>query len=131
MHKRRVVEVIMDFALIGAAYYTANRLRFDVEAYAANAESFYGSLPIVIGVQLMAFFIVGVYRGVWHVFIWRDAITVLKGVLLGASGIALLVLAMYDYTGDPRMIFVYYAALLAAFVICARGSLGLLEYSLR
>jgi UDP-GlcNAc:undecaprenyl-phosphate GlcNAc-1-phosphate transferase len=131
MHKRRVIEVIMDFALIGAAYYAANRLRFDVEAYAANAESFYGSLPIVIGVQLMAFFIVGVYRGVWHVFIWRDAITVVKGVLLGASGIALLVLAMYDYTGDPRLIFVYYAALLAAFVICARGSLGLLEYSLR
>ncbi len=131
MHKRRVVEVIVDFALIGAAYYAANRLRFDVEAYAANAESFYGSLPIVISVQLMAFFIVGVYRGVWHVFVWRDAITVIKGVLLGASAIALLVLAIYDYTGDPRLIFVYYAALLAAFVICARGSLGLLEYSLR
>lgn len=131
MHKRRVVEVIVDFVLIGAAYYVANRLRFDVEAYATNAENFYDSLPIVIGVQLMAFFIVGVYRGVWHVFVWRDAITIVKGVMLGAAAIALLVLSIYSYSGDPRMIFLYYPALLAAFVIVARGSLGLLEYSFR
>ena len=35
MHKRRVVEVMMDFVLIGSAYYLANRWRYDVETYAA------------------------------------------------------------------------------------------------
>lgn len=123
MHKRRVVEVLADFCLIGASYYMANRIRFDVEAYAANAEAFYGSLPIVMAVQLMAFFIVGVYRGEWHVYGLNDAVTSIKGVVLGVSSIALLVLALFQYTADPRMIFVYYAAILAALMLALRGSL--------
>ena len=48
------------------AYYCANRWLFDPEAYLRNAEIFYRSLPIVVAVQLVAFFIVGVYRGHWQ-----------------------------------------------------------------
>jgi UDP-GlcNAc:undecaprenyl-phosphate GlcNAc-1-phosphate transferase len=131
MYKRRVIEVLMDFILIGAAYYLANRWRFDPEAYAANAETFYGSLPLALGIQLVAFFIVGVYRGEWHYFGVTDAVTVLKGVVLGVSGIAMLVVAMYTFIGDPKMIFVYYALLLTAFVVLARGSLRLIGQLLR
>lgn len=125
MHKRRVVEVIADFCLVGAAYYFANRLRFDPEAYAANAENFYGSLPIVLAVQLVAFFVVGVYRGEWHLYGAHDAVTALKGVVLGVSAVGVIVLTVYSYTGDPRMILIYYAALLAAFMLVSRGSLRL------
>lgn len=123
MHKRRVFEVIVDFCLIGASYYCANRMRFDPEAYAANAESFYGSLPIVMAVQLLAFFFVGVYRGEWHVYGLHDAVTSVKGVVLGASAITLLVLALFHYTSDPRMIFVYYGGLLTILMLALRGSL--------
>jgi UDP-GlcNAc:undecaprenyl-phosphate GlcNAc-1-phosphate transferase len=123
MYKRRVVEVIADFCLIATAYYVANRLRFDPEAYQANAESFYGSLPIVMAVQLVAFFFVGVYRGEWHVYGLNDAVTSVKGVVLGASAITLLVLALFQYTSDPRMIFVYYGLLLTILMLALRGSL--------
>ena len=131
MHKRRVVEVLGDFVLIGAAYYGANRLRFDPEAYATNAESFYGSLPIVIAAQLVAFFVVGVYRGEWHFFGAHDGVTAIKGVVLGASGIALIVLALFTYTADPRMIFVYYAALLTVYMVVSRLLLRLAGHFLR
>jgi UDP-GlcNAc:undecaprenyl-phosphate GlcNAc-1-phosphate transferase len=127
MHKRRVIEVLMDFILIGSAYYLANRWRYDVETYAANADRFYGSLPIVISVQLVAYFIVGVYRGEWHYFGPRDAVTVLKGVALGVSGVALL----YGYFNDPRLIFIYYALLVLVFTVAARGSLRLVGRLLR
>ncbi|MBY0493515.1 MAG: undecaprenyl/decaprenyl-phosphate alpha-N-acetylglucosaminyl 1-phosphate transferase [Cyanobacteria bacterium] len=125
MHKRRVIEVMADFVLIGAAYYLANRWRFDVEAYAANADTFYGSLPIVVSVQLVSFFIAGVYRGEWHYFVWRQAVTVLKGAALGVSGVTLFVIALYDFTADSKMIFVYYALLVPVFVIASRASLRL------
>jgi UDP-GlcNAc:undecaprenyl-phosphate GlcNAc-1-phosphate transferase len=131
MHKRRVIEVLTDFGLIGASYYYANRLRFDVEAYAANAESFYGSLPIVMAVQLVAFFVVGVYRGEWHYFGAPDAMTAIKGVVLGASGVALLVIPVFQYTADPKIIVIYYAALLAALVVASRLSLRLAGRLLR
>jgi len=127
MHKRRVFEVLMDFILIGSAYYFANRWRYDVETYASHADRFYGSLPIVISVQLISFFIVGVYRGLWHVFDARDVVTVLKGVALGVSGVALL----YGYFNDPKLIFVYYASLVLIFTIAARGSLRLVGSLLR
>ena len=108
-----------------AAY--ANRLRFDVEAYAANADNFYSSLPIVVSVQLVSFFVAGVYRGEWHFFVWRQAVTVLKGVALGVSGITLFVITLYDYTGDPKMIFVYYALLVTVFVIASRAAFRLMR----
>jgi UDP-GlcNAc:undecaprenyl-phosphate/decaprenyl-phosphate GlcNAc-1-phosphate transferase len=127
MHKRRVFEVLMDFILIGSAYYFANRWRYDVETYASHADRFYGSLPIVISVQLISFFIVGVYRGLWHVFDAQDAVTVLKGVALGVSGVALL----YGYFNDPKLIFVYYALLLLILTIAARLSLRLAGALLR
>jgi UDP-GlcNAc:undecaprenyl-phosphate GlcNAc-1-phosphate transferase len=125
MHKRRVVEVIADFCVIGASYYFANRLRFDPEAYAANAENFYGSLPIVLAVQLVAFFIVGVYRGEWHLYGAADALTAMKGVVLGVSAVAVIVLALFADVADPRMTLVYYAALLAALMLLSRGSFRL------
>ena len=131
MYKRRVLEVILDFAAIGAAYYAANRLRFDVEAYAANAESFYGSLPIVLAVQLVAFFVVGVYRGEWHIYGTEDAVTAIKGVVLGVSAVALFVLPLFSYTADPRMLFVYYAAILSVFIVASRAFFRLVSYVLR
>jgi UDP-GlcNAc:undecaprenyl-phosphate GlcNAc-1-phosphate transferase len=131
MYKRRVLEVIMDFSVIGAAYYVANRWRFDPEAYQANAENFYGSLPMVMAVQLLAFFVVGVYRGEWHVYGLHDAVTSVKGVVLGASAITLLVLALFQYTSDPRMIFVYYGVLLTILMLALRGSLRIVGALLR
>jgi len=121
----------MDFAVIGAAYYAANRLRFDVEAYAANAESFYGSLPIVLAVQLVAFFVVGVYRGEWHIYGTEDAVTAIKGVVLGVSAVALFVLPLFSYTADPRMLFVYYAAILSVLIVASRAFFRLVSYVLR
>jgi UDP-GlcNAc:undecaprenyl-phosphate GlcNAc-1-phosphate transferase len=76
-------------------------------------------------VQLVAFFAVGVYRGNWHLFGLDDALMTLKGVVLGTSVAALFALALYGWTVDPKMIFVYYALLLTLFVTLIRGSLRL------
>jgi UDP-GlcNAc:undecaprenyl-phosphate GlcNAc-1-phosphate transferase len=131
MYKRRVIEVIADFGGIAACYYLASRWRFDPEAYAANADAFYGALPIVLAAQLISFFVVGVYRGEWHEFSVHDAVTVLKGVVLGVSGVALLVMALFPYTDDPKPIFVYHALLLTAFTLLWRGALRIAGRLLR
>ena len=81
----------------------------------------------MISIQLVAFFLAGVYRGEWHYFGLKDAVTVLKGVALGVSGVALL----YGYFNDPRLIFVNYALLVLIFTIAARGSLRIVGSLLR
>lgn len=126
-YKRRVIEVLVDASLAGAAFYAANRLRFDVEAYAANAENFYSSLPIVLTAQLVAFFVVGVYRGTWDHFKRKDRVTFLKGVVLGVAVSQLAVLAVYGYYSYSISVFLIYATVLGALMITARSIVSLVE----
>jgi UDP-GlcNAc:undecaprenyl-phosphate GlcNAc-1-phosphate transferase len=126
-YKRRVIEVLIDASLAGAAYYAANRLRFDVEAYAANAENFYRSLPIVLTAQLIAFFVVGVYRGTWDHFKRKDRVTFLKGVALGVAVSQLAVLVVYGYYSYSISVFLIYASVLGALMIVARSIVSVVE----
>src|SRR3954462_380497 len=83
MYKRRVAEVMLDLCLVPLAYYTAYRLRFEGNLFAANYQFFLRSLPLVIAAQLLAMFVVGGYRGTWRHFGMMDAVTFGKGVALG------------------------------------------------
>ena len=123
MYKRRVVEVVFDAAAIAVAYYGAYRLRFtDAGQYLANAESFYDSLPVMLAAQLIAFFIVGVYRGTWHYFNWRDGLALLKGVALGTAAAQLALLYVYGASNHPRAVFLIYFVLALTITIIARVS---------
>jgi UDP-GlcNAc:undecaprenyl-phosphate GlcNAc-1-phosphate transferase len=126
-YKRRLVEVLVDVSLAGVAYYVANRLRFDREAYAGNAENFYGSLPMVLVAQLAAFLIAGVYRGTWDHFRRKDRVTFLKGVALGAAISQGAVLALYGYYSYSVSIFLIYATLLGVLMVVARTIVSALE----
>ena len=123
MFKRRVVEVIVDFCAIGVAYYGAYRLRFmDAEVYLVNAEAFYESLPVVLAAQLIAFFIVGVYRGTWHYFNTRDGLTLFKGVVLGTAASQIILLYLYEIPAHSRGVFLIYVVLAFALTSLARAS---------
>ncbi|MGH9199654.1 MAG: hypothetical protein ACRD2A_00265 [Vicinamibacterales bacterium] len=132
MYKRRVAEVILDFCLISMAYYAATRLRFGAEAYLENAERFYASLPMLLAVQLAAFFIVGVYRGTWHYFGLMDGVVVAAGVALGTVASQLVILLFYQDTAYSRSVFLIYAVLLSVLVTASRASWRLMgEFVLR
>ena len=81
MYKRRVAEVLLDFCLVAMCYYAAYRLRFeDPVEFMMNFPMFTTSLPVVLASQMVAFFAVGVYRGVWRHFGMMDALVVASGV---------------------------------------------------
>jgi UDP-GlcNAc:undecaprenyl-phosphate GlcNAc-1-phosphate transferase len=123
MFKRRVVEVVFDSGAIAASYYAAYRLRFmDTGQYLANVETFYQSLPVILATQLIAFFIVGVYRGTWHYFNMRDGLRLLKGVALGAAGALIVLLYLYDAPGQSRGVFPIYVGVALAVTMLARAS---------
>jgi UDP-GlcNAc:undecaprenyl-phosphate GlcNAc-1-phosphate transferase len=126
LYKRRVAEVMLDFCLITIAYYGAFHLRYEGEEFAANAEAFYQSLPVVLGVQLVAFFIVGVYRGMWRHFGLMDGVTIAKGVVLGTAATSLIVLYAYPFAAPSRTVFVIYAVLLGVLVTVSRASFRLM-----
>jgi UDP-GlcNAc:undecaprenyl-phosphate/decaprenyl-phosphate GlcNAc-1-phosphate transferase len=122
MYKRRVAEVLLDFSLIVIAYYAAYRFRFEGEEFMKNFGSFRNSLPVVVTTQMIAFFGVGVYRGVWRYFGLSDAVVIAKGVFIGTAVAQLLVLYSPWFIGYSRTVFAIYAVLLVGFVTLSRAS---------
>ena len=126
MYKRRVVEVVMDFCLIAIAYYAAYRFRFEGEEFLANVGSFRNSLPVVLAVQMIVFFVVGVYRGVWRYFGLSDTVVIAKGVFIGTAVAQIITLYSPRFIGYSRTVFAIYALLLTAFVTLSRASFRLI-----
>ena len=124
-HKKRVGEVLLDFGLISASYYAANQIHFDAEGYLRNAETFYGSLPIMVAFQLVAFFVVGVYRGAWHLFRWRDAVPMIGGVVVAAVAALVVMSVIYGASSDSRTVILYFAGILIALMVVSRASMRL------
>ncbi len=121
LNKRRVVEVIVDASLIGASYYWATLLVFqDPEAYLRNAEIFYESLPIVIATQLVAFFAMGLYRGLWRAFVSFDVEIIIKGIVIGTLVTQLFLLAYYGYFAIAWQVVVLQAAIVTTGIVASR-----------
>ena len=105
MYKRRVAEVLLDFCLVVMCYYAAYRLRFeDPEDFMKNFPTFTRSLPVIVGAQMVAFFAVGVYRGVWRHFGMMDTLVVARGVFFGAATALLVILGVYRFFAYSRTV---------------------------
>jgi UDP-GlcNAc:undecaprenyl-phosphate GlcNAc-1-phosphate transferase len=123
MYKRRVGEVLLDFCLVTLCYYVAYRLRFeDPEEFMKNFQMFTSSLPIIVTAQLGAFFVVGVYRGVWRHFGMMDTLTIARGVFFGTFAAVLAILFIPYFQTYSRTAFGIYAVLIVMATTLSRAS---------
>ena len=128
MHKRRVAEVLLDSALVSLCYYVAYRLRFeDPHDFARNFEMFQRSFPIVVAAQMIAFFAVGVYRGVWRHFGLIDSLAIARGVFFGALTAQLFItyIRYFQFFAYSRTVFAIYGVLVLIAVALSRASFRL------
>ena len=126
MYKRRVAEVVLDFCLTALCYYAAYRMRFeDPVEFMQNFAMFTTSLPIVLASQMIAFFIVGVYRGVWRHFGMADSLVVGRGVFVGTVVAQLFILYAFRFFAYSRTVFAIYALLLLIAMTLSRASFRL------
>ena len=126
MYKRRVAEVVLDFCLVVMCYYAAYRMRFeDPVEFMMNFKMFSRSLPVIVGAQMVAFFAVGVYRGVWRHFGMMDTLVVARGVFFGVVLAMLVILGAFRFFAYSRTVFAIYAVLLLIAVTLSRASFRL------
>src|SRR5439155_17170898 len=126
MYKRRVAEVMLDFCLVVMCYYAAYRMRFeDPVEFMSNFAMFSRSLPVILATQMLAFFAVGVYRGVWRHFGMMDTLVIARGVFFGAGSALLVILGVYRFFAYSRTVFAIYAVLLLIAVTLSRASFRL------
>ncbi len=131
MYKRRAAEVLLDFCLVPLCYYAAYRVRFEGPEFVTFFPHFLSSLPIVVGLQIAALFIVGGYRGLWRYFGLMDGVVFTKAVLLGTAMIVVAIVYLVRFEHYSRGVFVIYAALLLLALIGSRASFRLISEFVR
>jgi UDP-GlcNAc:undecaprenyl-phosphate GlcNAc-1-phosphate transferase len=120
VHRRRLIDVVVDFALITAAFVAAYLLR--VEGHGTTVERHIAtvSLPVIVAARYLCFIPFGLYRGVWRYAGARDAAAVVGAVLTSEFLAFGFLAATRDLSGFPQSIFVIDALICTVLIGASR-----------
>ena len=124
-YKRQLLLVMLDFSLIGFVYYLSYRLRFDSSVFPFYFQIFLRSLPAVIACKLIAFFAMGVYRGIWGFMSTDDVYVCLKASSLASLLSVVTVTYIYRFEDFSKGAFLIDWMLTTGFLLGTRGSFKL------
>ncbi|MCM3881620.1 MAG: hypothetical protein ND807_16040 [Vicinamibacterales bacterium] len=130
-YRNRALELLLDAALVGLAYYAAFAVRFQAEEFLHFLPYFAGSLPFVLVCQIAGLWVSGKYRQVWRSFGAAEVTTILKGVAAGVTASVILVLYLYRFEGFSRLVFAIDTVIISALLIGSRVAVSRLDYHLR
>lgn len=105
MHKRRIIEVLIDFLFICIAYYSAYYLRFDKTQLSANLVFLRESLLWIIIIKMSVNFAFGLYRGVWRYIGISDFFTIFKVTTAGSVMSILFLTLVFRFREYSRAVF--------------------------
>jgi UDP-GlcNAc:undecaprenyl-phosphate GlcNAc-1-phosphate transferase len=103
LRRRRLVEAVLDFALITASFTAAYLLVIGGHGTIPQRHVFLVSLPAILAARYVAFIPAGLYRGVWRFAGARDAMAVVVAVVASqvmACGIVWWVNGFEDFPGS-------------------------------
>ena len=106
LHKRRIVEVIIDFMLICIAYYAAYLLRFEGKIYPINLSLMMASLPWLIIARLASFYYFGLYQGMWRYISIKDLVAIFKAVTVSSILTILFLTLFFRFEDYSRVVFI-------------------------
>jgi UDP-GlcNAc:undecaprenyl-phosphate GlcNAc-1-phosphate transferase len=126
-YKRRIFEIILDFFLIGVAYYLAFWTRFGFSMSEARLELFLRSLPVALAGSFLSFFAFGVYRGVWRYVGVGDLLRYGKVTLGSVVLVALASNLFLPPESNSLALFILFAVYLFLALAASRSSFKILD----
>jgi UDP-GlcNAc:undecaprenyl-phosphate GlcNAc-1-phosphate transferase len=106
VNPRRLVESIVDFALIIASFAVAYYLRLQGSGSPYQRHIFLVSIAVVLAVRYLAFIPFGLYRGVWRYAGARDAASIVAAVVVSEVVAYLILDATQTWGPFPRSVFI-------------------------
>jgi UDP-GlcNAc:undecaprenyl-phosphate GlcNAc-1-phosphate transferase len=106
MHKRRVLEVIVDVALICLAYTLSFLVRFEGNIPGQHFRVLAQSFPLILPLKLFIFASFGLYRGVWRYVGMRDLLSIFKAVTLSSLLVISAITMLFRFDLFPRSVFI-------------------------
>ena len=120
---RRLVEVLVDFAIICASFLVSYLLFIDGKGTDVERAIFLTTLPVLLGARYVFFVLFGIYRRVWRFAAPRDLIAIAAATFLSAPVALAIVARIRTLSGFPLEIFLVDALLCSALVAGARLAL--------
>ncbi|MCL4478371.1 MAG: hypothetical protein M1381_04625 [Deltaproteobacteria bacterium] len=111
-YKRRIIEILLDLILIFVSFYGAYILRFEGQSFYTNSVTMFQSLPLILGLQIIAFYTTGVYKAVWKYTGVTEIWIIIKGIVIGTIFSMLGILFIWRFNSYSRTVFIIYAILL-------------------
>jgi FlaA1/EpsC-like NDP-sugar epimerase len=103
---KRILVLLNDALLISLSFFAAYALRFNTLNLNEYARQILYSLPLILGIRLTIFAIMGLYRGMWRFVGMRDLVLLIQAVTLSSGlsvGLLFIVFRLENY---PRSVFV-------------------------
>ncbi len=111
--RNRTIVILHDILVIPVAWFGAFWLRFNLEGIPTDALSIaITMLPILMILQTVAYWGLGLYRGIWRFASMPDLLRIVKAVTIGCSISLFVLFCMTRLEGFPRSVFPIYALLL-------------------
>ena len=130
-YKRQMLLVLMDLFLIAFSYYLSYRLRFDSNQFPYYFRVFLQSLPAVIACKLLAFFAIGIYRGIWRYMSANDVVVYLKASAVASLLSVAVVTFIFRFRDFSKGIFIIDWVLTTGLLLGTRGSFRLFTESFK
>jgi len=112
---------VHDLSMVPLAWFAAYWFRFNLENI--PDEYFYSALlfsPVIIALQVPAFWTFGLYRGVWRFSSMPDLIRITKAVLAGSFSIVCFLFLFNRLESVPRSVIPLYTLMLLALLCIPR-----------
>jgi UDP-GlcNAc:undecaprenyl-phosphate GlcNAc-1-phosphate transferase len=118
VHRRRLVEVLVDFALIVASFTLAFMIRVEGTSLGPFGHVFNLTLPVLLVSRYTAFILFGLYRGVWRYAGAIDAARIFGAMVVSEAATFLIIWTTVGWHLFPRGTFLI-DLLLCTFLIGA------------
>jgi UDP-GlcNAc:undecaprenyl-phosphate/decaprenyl-phosphate GlcNAc-1-phosphate transferase len=105
LHRRRLLEVLVDFVLISAAFYAAYVLVVNGNGTPYERHVFTVALPAILVTRYLAFILLGLYQGIWRFAGSREAAAIVIGVACSELVAFAIVIATTTLGDFPARVF--------------------------
>jgi FlaA1/EpsC-like NDP-sugar epimerase len=111
LRPRRLVEAVVDFALVTASFSAAYLLVVGGHGTVSQRHVFLVSLPAILAARYLAFIPAGLYRSVWRFAGARDAAAILVAIVVSEIAACGIVWAVNGFEDLPGSVYVMDASL--------------------
>jgi UDP-GlcNAc:undecaprenyl-phosphate/decaprenyl-phosphate GlcNAc-1-phosphate transferase len=126
-YKRRLLEILLDFFLIGLSFYLAILLTSGTPISISDIELFLTAIPLAFLGSYLSFFYFGVYRGVWRYVGIDDMLRYAKAALGGAVFVAAAIYLLFPKEDYPRGLIIWFGLSLFLTLAASRSSFKILD----